>query len=81
MPVGHSYNGPGGGIAVDKHGQPMGDSATGSKPIRPAAQPVAGTPLTNSIQANFQGFSFAGESLLVSLRLGRRSQQSGWDAC
>lgn len=80
--VGHSYNGPGGGIAVDKYGKPSGQSVAGSvgnsamaiKPNRPPLA-TAGSPLTNSVQANFRGFTYTGESsVLVSGSVRRRSQ-------
>lgn len=72
--VGHSYNGPGGGIAVDKYGKPSGQSVAGSvgnsaMPIKPNRPPLAtaGSPLTNSVQANFRGFTYTGESSVLPM--------------
>jgi protein-serine/threonine kinase len=63
--VGHSYNGPGGGIPTDRNGVPV-QSGEGMniKPNRPPVHPM-GTPLTSSVQENFRGFTYTGESMLV----------------
>ena len=66
---GHSYNGPGGGISTASGGGSKGASGAGSmaiKPTRPPIAPVGGSPLTSSIQENFRGFTYTGESMLVS---------------
>jgi protein-serine/threonine kinase len=62
--VGHSYNGPGGGIPTDRNGVPV-QSGEGMniKPNRPPVHPM-GTPLTSSVQENFRGFTYTGESML-----------------
>lgn len=65
--VGHSYNGPGGGISVDRTGKPSSQaSGMNIKPTRPGLVPT-GSPLTSSVQANFRGFTYTGESMAVSL--------------
>jgi hypothetical protein len=65
--AGHSYNGPGGGISVDRSGKPASQpSGMAIKPNRPPIAPTAGSPLTSSVQANFRGFTYTGESMLVS---------------
>lgn len=66
---GHSYNGPGGGMPTDKDGMLAGggngggagaSAAPASMAInstkRPGPHPM-GSPLTNSVQANFAGFT------------------------
>ncbi|KAH8085250.1 kinase-like domain-containing protein [Filobasidium floriforme] len=61
--VGHSYNGPGGGISVDRTGKPSSQaSGMNIKPTRPGLVPT-GSPLTSSVQANFRGFTYTGESM------------------
>jgi hypothetical protein len=65
---GHSYNGPGGGMSAS--GGSKTTSGAGSmaiKPTRPPLAPAGGSPLTSSIQENFRGFTYTGESMLVSL--------------
>lgn len=66
--VGHSYNGPGGGISVDKSGKPSAPqpNPVAIKSSRPPLAPT-GSPLTSSVQANFRGFTYTGESMMVSL--------------
>jgi hypothetical protein len=69
--VGHSYNGPGGGISVDRTGKPSSQaSGMNIKPTRPGLVPT-GSPLTSSVQANFRGFTYTGESMAVSSGTGR----------
>jgi len=76
--VGHSYNGPGGGISVDRTGKPASQTNSGGaaqtasgmniKPSRPGVAPT-GSPLTSSVQANFRGFTYTGESMMVRVSL------------
>lgn len=69
-PVGslrHSYNGPGG------VSNPAGKEGVAiQKPQRPAPTALNGSPLTSSIQENFRGFTYTGESLMVSPTASRR---------
>lgn len=65
QPRGHSYVGPGGslssasnmakaGVAINKQSRP------------PLGGTGGGSPLTSSVQENFRGFTYTGESLVVS---------------
>jgi hypothetical protein len=64
---GHSYNGPGGGISsAAAKGTASGAGSMAIKPTRPPIAPTGGSPLTSSIQENFRGFTYTGESMLVS---------------
>lgn len=65
---GHSYNGPGGGAAPGANGKSAASGAESMaiKPTRPLIAPIGGSPLTSSIQENFRGFTYTGESMLVS---------------
>lgn len=75
----HSYLGPGGSLSSvpGSHmpGSGGGGSAVGSgnagvaisKPSRPALAGPTGSPLTSSVQENFRGFTYTGESVMVSL--------------
>jgi hypothetical protein len=61
----HSYNGPSGS---DRNGKSpvSGAGSMAIKPSRPPIAPIGGSPLTSSIQENFRGFTYTGESMLVS---------------
>ncbi|GHJ90085.1 hypothetical protein NliqN6_6487 [Naganishia liquefaciens] len=77
---GHSYNGPGGGISAS--GGSKTTSGAGSmaiKPTRPPLAPAGGSPLTSSIQENFRGFTYTGESMLPmsSLALAHNEEYEG----
>lgn len=63
---GHSYNGPGGGAAPGANGKSAASGAESMaiKPTRPPIAPIGGSPLTSSIQENFRGFTYTGESML-----------------
>jgi hypothetical protein len=64
QPGKHSYVGPGGSLANQSH---MGNAGVAiSKPQRPTPTVMQGSPLTSSIQENFRGFTYTGESLMVS---------------
>lgn len=39
-----------------------------STPQRPGVNPLGGSPLTSSVQENFRGFTYSGESMIVSRR-------------
>ncbi|KAJ9094732.1 hypothetical protein QFC21_005890 [Naganishia friedmannii] len=59
----HSYNGPSGS---DRNGKSpvAGAGSMAIKPTRPPIAPIGGSPLTSSIQENFRGFTYTGESML-----------------
>ncbi|KAJ9115807.1 hypothetical protein QFC22_004948 [Naganishia vaughanmartiniae] len=59
----HSYNGPNGS---DRNGKSpvSGAESMAIKPSRPPIAPIGGSPLTSSIQENFRGFTYTGESML-----------------
>lgn len=59
----HSYNGPSGS---DRNGKSpvSGAGSMAIKPSRPPIAPIGGSPLTSSIQENFRGFTYTGESML-----------------
>jgi len=63
----HSYVGPGGGIGSGSvgAGQAGKEGVAIQKPQRPAPTALNGSPLTSSIQENFRGFTYTGESLMV----------------
>lgn len=82
---GHSYNGPGGGLSslgdrssptattaggqANQGGQ-QGSSSMAIKPAhRPGPGPLDNNPLSNSVQANFQGFTYTGESVMPGTSL------------
>lgn len=69
-PGGHSYVGPGGSLSKSSH---MGGAAMAIKPQRPNIL-GHGSPLTSSVQENFRGFTYTGESLLVSSGRDRRAR-------
>ena len=60
----HSYLGPGGSLSsasnVSKGGMAINANAT-----RPPLGGPSGSPLTSSVQENFRGFTYTGESVLV----------------
>lgn len=60
QPGRHAYVGPGGSLSKPSN---MGMAI---KPNKPPAQPINGSPLTSSVQENFRGFTYTGESLMVS---------------
>ena len=69
----HNYLGPGGSL-TSPAGQHMGNQ--NAVPIqRPGAKPTgeAGSPLTSSLQENFRGFTYTGESLMPVSHLGDQS--------
>lgn len=64
QPGRHSYVGPGGSLSRPSG---MAQAAMAIRPQARAAQPSNGSPLTSSVQENFRGFTYTGESLMVSL--------------
>lgn len=60
QPGRHAYVGPGGSLSKPTS---MGMAI---KAHQPPAQPINGSPLTSSVQENFRGFTYTGESLVVS---------------
>ncbi|BEJ10715.1 hypothetical protein CspHIS471_0101370 [Cutaneotrichosporon sp. HIS471] len=64
QPGRHSYVGPGGSLSKPSG---MGMAINKSKP---PAQPINGSPLTSSVQENFRGFTYTGESLVPQSFLG-----------
>ncbi|GMK59657.1 hypothetical protein CspeluHIS016_0802630 [Cutaneotrichosporon spelunceum] len=67
QPGRHSYVGPGGSLSKPSG---MGMAINKSKP---PAQPINGSPLTSSVQENFRGFTYTGESLVPHSFLGEHS--------
>lgn len=65
QPGRHSYVGPGGSLSSASHMQKPAGMAI-NKQSRPAMQGGGGSPLTSSVQENFRGFTYTGESLMVS---------------
>lgn len=59
----HQYVGPGGSLSNPSYmGQAAGMAINKSQ--RPPAQNINGSPLTSSVQENFRGFTYTGESLV-----------------
>ncbi|KAK4684140.1 serine/threonine protein kinase SCH9, partial [Tremellales sp. Uapishka_1] len=58
----HSYVGPGGSLSSASHMSHAGVAI--NKQARPPIHPLNGSPLTSSIQENFRGFTYTGESLM-----------------
>ncbi|RSH81920.1 uncharacterized protein EHS24_008117 [Apiotrichum porosum] len=68
QPGKHSYVGPGGSLSKPSY---MGQAGMAIKPQRPAGQ-HNGSPLTSSVQENFRGFTYMGESVMPSSFFGDR---------
>lgn len=66
QPGKHSYLGPGAGIS----GSVPGGGVAINKAQRPGLPGANGSPLTSSVQENFRGFTYTGESLMVSVFFG-----------
>ena len=62
----HSYVGPGGSLSNASHMQKPAGVAI-NKQSRPPLGGQGGSPLTSSVQENFRGFTYTGESLVVSV--------------
>ncbi|KAJ9105050.1 hypothetical protein QFC19_003682 [Naganishia cerealis] len=75
---GHSYHGPSGS---DRNGKSpvSGAGSMAIKPSRPPIAPIGGTPLTSSIQENFRGFTYTGESMLPMSTLAQVQGDDGYE--
>ncbi|OCF35009.1 AGC/AKT protein kinase [Kwoniella heveanensis BCC8398] len=62
QPGKHSYLGPGGSLSNPSHMTNAGMAI--NKPQRPPLANASGSPLTSSVQENFRGFTYTGESLM-----------------
>lgn len=72
QPGRHSYVGPGGSLASPSKGQPGGVAITKAAGARPGlGLPEQNSLLTESVQENFRGFTYTGESVMVSSTLGK----------
>lgn len=67
QPGKHSYVGPGGSLSKPSY---MGQAGMAIKPQRPPTHAANGSPLTSSVQENFRGFTYTGESLMPQSFLG-----------
>ena len=65
QPFRHSYVGPGGSLSSSSTMAKAGLAI--NKTPRPPLSGGSGSPLTSSIQENFRGFTYTGESVMVSL--------------
>ena len=63
---GHSYVGPGGSLSSASN-MPKPSGMAINKQSRPPLAGGGGSPLTSSVQENFRGFTYTGESLMVRL--------------
>ncbi|KAL1405855.1 Serine/threonine-protein kinase [Vanrija albida] len=69
----HQFVGPGGSLSKPSY---MGQAAgMAIKPQRSPNQPINGSPLTSSVQENFRGFTYTGESLMPMSLLGEHSME------
>jgi len=62
QPGRHAYVGPGGSLSRPSG---MAQAALAIKPQQRAIPASNGSPLTSSVQENFRGFTYTGESLMV----------------
>ncbi|WWC62909.1 uncharacterized protein I303_105507 [Kwoniella dejecticola CBS 10117] len=79
VPGKHSYLGPGGSLSSASH---MNNAAPGlaiNKPQRPPLPGASGSPLTSSVQENFRGFTYTGESLMPHSMLAEQQMDSDSD--
>ena len=65
QPLRHSYVGPGGSLSSASTMAKAGLAI--NKVPRPPISGGSGSPITSSIQENFRGFTYTGESVMVSL--------------
>ncbi|WWC71066.1 uncharacterized protein I206_105019 [Kwoniella pini CBS 10737] len=75
----HSYLGPGGSLSSASH---MNNAAPGmaiNKTQRPPLPGASGSPLTSSVQENFRGFTYTGESLMPQSMLAEQQMDSDSD--
>ncbi|ADV25661.1 AGC/AKT protein kinase [Cryptococcus gattii Ru294] len=71
----HSYLGPGAGL----NGSVPGGGVAINKAQRPGLPGANGSPLTSSVQENFRGFTYTGESLMPQSMLADHSMDSDSD--
>ncbi|ODN74163.1 hypothetical protein L202_07615 [Cryptococcus amylolentus CBS 6039] len=72
----HSYLGPGAGLSGSQGGA---DGVAINKSQRPPLPGASGSPLTSSVQENFRGFTYTGESLMPQSMLADQQMDSDSD--
>ncbi|WWD18777.1 hypothetical protein CI109_103232 [Kwoniella shandongensis] len=77
QPGKHSYLGPGGSLSNPSHMANAGVNI--SKPQRPPLAGQSGSPLTSSVQENFRGFTYTGESMIPQSMLADHPMDSDED--
>ncbi|WVR06620.1 hypothetical protein IAU60_003652 [Kwoniella sp. DSM 27419] len=77
QPGKHSYLGPGGSLSNPSHMANAGMAI--NKTQRPPLATAAGSPLTSSVQENFRGFTYTGESLMPTSMLAEQQMDSDSD--
>ncbi|WVQ65408.1 uncharacterized protein L199_003584 [Kwoniella botswanensis] len=81
QPGKHSYLGPGGSLSSASHMNNAAPSGVAiNKPQRPPLPGASGSPLTSSVQENFRGFTYTGESLMPHSMLADQSMDAESDS-